>query len=459
MAMPENESLLHPWEQARSQMPQHFQRMMTWSSPQLRDYRCHRLRALLQHAKARSPFHRERLAHLDPATATEDDLAAVPVMTKRDVIEHFDRIVTDPRLTRAAVERHLAERTASPLLDRYHCVLSGGTTGLRGVFVFDPEEWTTVYLSVARWPALATRSDPPPLRMASIGALDTTHMGVRLVTTFTHPAQEMHRIPLSQPLDEIVEELNRLRAPILAGFPSVLNLLCREAAAGRLRIAPTHVLSNSEPLSPTVRAAIERTWRCPVINNYAVSEGGCLACSCPLGQGMHLSDELFVFEFVDGDGRAVGAGQAASRVYVTTLFGRTLPLIRYEIEDRVTLSAEDCPCGSAHRKVDDVQGRSGDSFTYAERRMVHFVTFDEVLLRYPGIVEYQVRQTDLGAEIKVVLDAPTDLDVVCAELAAQLVRAGLRDAEVTAVPVDRIERQATGKARRFVSRPPTRHFY
>ena len=48
----------------------------------------------------------------DADTVTGADLAAIPTMTKADVMEHWDEIVTDPRLTLELVETHL-ERVAS----------------------------------------------------------------------------------------------------------------------------------------------------------------------------------------------------------------------------------------------------------------------------------------------------------------------------------------------------------
>lgn len=51
-------------------------------------------------------------AGIDADTVTGADLAAIPTMTKADVMEHWDEIVTDPRLTLELAETHL-ERVAS----------------------------------------------------------------------------------------------------------------------------------------------------------------------------------------------------------------------------------------------------------------------------------------------------------------------------------------------------------
>ncbi|MBE1608904.1 hypothetical protein [Actinopolymorpha pittospori] len=73
-------------------------------------YRDQRLRALLAHARERSPFHARRLRDLDPSSATVADLARLPVMTKQEAQQEWDSIVTVPDLTRERAEGILAEQ-------------------------------------------------------------------------------------------------------------------------------------------------------------------------------------------------------------------------------------------------------------------------------------------------------------------------------------------------------------
>src|SRR3954465_13872034 len=72
---------------------------LTWPLKRLHQLRDERLRGLLRTAKARSPWHAERLAGVDVDAVTGADLAAIPTMTKTDVMDHWDEIVTDRRLT------------------------------------------------------------------------------------------------------------------------------------------------------------------------------------------------------------------------------------------------------------------------------------------------------------------------------------------------------------------------
>src|ERR1022692_1778587 len=72
---------------------------LAWPAERLREERAARLRTLLATAKDRSSWHRERLGDVDLTAVDEDVLRALPVMTKEDLMGHFDAIVTDPRVT------------------------------------------------------------------------------------------------------------------------------------------------------------------------------------------------------------------------------------------------------------------------------------------------------------------------------------------------------------------------
>jgi phenylacetate-coenzyme A ligase PaaK-like adenylate-forming protein len=180
-----------------------------------------------------------------------------------------------------------------------------------------------------------------------------------------------------------------------------------------------------------------------------MSEGGGVGIPCQLARS-HLSEDLVIVEPVDEDGLPVAPGERSAKVYLTNLFNRALPLIRYEITDEVTILSEPCPCGSAHRGVADIQGRLDDAFVYDGRR-VHPHVFRSALARHAGVVEYQVCQTEHGAHITVRQAARVDLERLGGEMADALAGLGVPRPAIEVTAVERLERDpGPAKLRRFV---------
>ena len=251
---------------------------LSWPAERLADHRAQRLREVAREAVARSPWHRERLAGFDLDHLDEESLREIPPMTKTDLMENFDRLVTDERLSLAVVNDHLRTvTTGSYLLDGGTAITSGGSTGERGVFVYDWAGWATFWVSVFRHLLRAKWADPErrsrPIVLGWIAAAHFTHATAALSRTFTSPDFVNVRFPVTLATEEIVAGLNETQPDVLLAYPSALHVLSFEARAGRLRIAPRQILSCSEPLLPEIRAAAEEAWGVRVGNAWGTSEG------------------------------------------------------------------------------------------------------------------------------------------------------------------------------------------
>jgi phenylacetate-coenzyme A ligase PaaK-like adenylate-forming protein len=441
--------LRHVADQRRARA-EHIERT-GWSADRLAAERGRRLRAMARIATERSPWHRARLQDVDPDLLTEADVRDLPVMTKDDVMAHFDEIVTDPRVTLRNVEAHLAALTDRPrhLLDRYQAIASGGSTGMRGVFLYGWDAWITNYLGWFRY--LLRDMGSEPFSLAIVAAGKPTHSSRALLQTFSDPETiAIHSLPVTQPLEQIVTRLNELNPDVILGYPSALVQLVEAARSGDLRITPRAIATGGEPLLPETRAAAQATFGVTILNWWLSSEGGPMGIGCGQGPGLHLSDDLLIIEPVDQDGQPVSTGRRASKVLLTSLYNPALPLIRYELSDEITMLDVRCPCGSEHRLIADPQGRLDDSFNYAGTA-VHPHVFRSVLGSKAGIIEYQVRQTEHGAQIAI--RGHADADELENELRQALSRLDLRSLELTITTNARIERQDTGKITRFVPLP------
>lgn len=419
---------------------------LEWSAAALRREREHRLRTLLATARARSPWHRDRLRHVDPDRFTEADLPSLPVMTKADLMDNFDAVVTDPKLTRAVVDAHVENLPENLyLFDRYLVAASGGSSGRRGVFVYDQDAYVTFNCSIVRW---RMRAEPPKPPMANLWAGRGAHVSYLGFRVFPPPLA-MESIAPTTPLATLVGRLNTVQPKTLAAYASTLALLASEARAGRLRIDVEAVMTCGEPLFPEVRAEIEAVWPVHVENYYGMSEG-LYAFPCHAGDAMHVPDDLHCLEPVDETGKPVALGSPAAKFYLTNLFNWTQPLIRYEVTDQLVMLADPCPCGCAHRRVDQVLGRTDDVFVYPDGVHVHPLAIRGPLGRSQSVAEYQVMQTARGVDIRLCADGTIDATALGHAVAESLEASGLRDPVVTVEVVPELPRLGSGKLKRFV---------
>jgi phenylacetate-coenzyme A ligase PaaK-like adenylate-forming protein len=433
---------------------------LAWTRAGIDETQARGLRTLLAHAAERSPFYRERLAGVDLTAVTPQDMRAIPPVTKGELMERWDDVVTDRTLRRSDLERFVEEQTAfGYYADRYQVFESGGSSGVRGIYVWDWQFFVTTANLAFRYEIRDTRAAGLPagrrLRRAVVTSGVPPHASTPLFSVDVDPPMATTVFPVSRPLAETVEAMNRAQPTHLIGYSSEIGDLAAEAHAGRLRIAPLRVATNSEPLLPETRELIERVWGVAVNNAWGSTEVGMHAAECDRSAGMHLHEDALVVERVDERGEPVAASEPAAKVLVTSLANRTFPFIRYELDDVITLADEPCPCGSAYRLVREVQGRALDAFTYGSVRVAP-VAFGRSLGREPAVVEYQVRQEEQGASIDVVAEGEIDTDGLARAIEADLREAGLAEPRVTVRRVEELERNpVTGKLKRFVplSRP------
>jgi phenylacetate-coenzyme A ligase PaaK-like adenylate-forming protein len=434
-------------------MPGHFERL-GFNADQLLALQTERLRRLLETAAERSPYHARRLAGIDLSSVTPGDLRPLPVMTKDDMMAHYDDVVTDRRITKAGVEAQLASAGEDPrlFLDEYLVLTSGGSSGVRGVFAWTMEAAVEFFSCVLRsglQQVAAMMGWPPPTPLPIVlGAAPTGIHATRALLPLAEGAVVRPAYaPATLPFQELVARVNAAQPVLLAGYTSTIARLADARSEGRLRVAPLMVVVTSEQLTPELAARITRGFGAPPANSFASTEG--LIGSAPPGSEVFdFASDFAIVEFVDADDRPVQRGEPADHVLVTNLANIAQPLIRYRLDDRM-VEAEPSD-GHGHQRA-ALQGRT-DSYLDFEGVAVHPLTLRSALLRHPEILEYQVTCNAHSVRVSVVPAGPVDLAAVQRDIAAALSSAGVACVDVSARLVDSVVRDpATGKARRFIA--------
>ena len=374
------------------------------------EIRRERLAGMIGHARTRSAFYRAHWRHV-PAGCEE--LSAHPPVSRKLLMASFDDWVTDPELKRADLLEFIADprRIGEPYLGKYAVWTSSGTTGQPGIYVQDADALALYSaLMTCRFDFGASIADPRllatgPPRLAFVAAIEGHFAGVvswerqrRL-----HPVigASARAFSILQPLPELVAALNDWRPGFLASYPTMLMLLARERAEGRLAIEPGALWCGGEGLTQVDRAAIERAFGCPVVEDYGASECMNIAFACRHGR-LHVNDDWVVLEPVDERGRPVPPGEPSASVLLTNLANRVQPLVRYDLSDSVTLDDSSCACGCARPSV-RIEGRRDDLLrlqrsgqgrgqSRGEVRILP-LAIETVIEEEAGVHRFQLRQT------------------------------------------------------------------
>lgn len=392
---------------------------------QIEYHRDQRLRSLVHHAREHSPFHAERMRGLD--LDAPDLLARLPTMDKQSMMEDLPRVLTAPRLRQIDLDAHLANLEGDGLLmGCYRVMASGGTSGVRGLFVYDEAAWVAVmgtFATAPKWLGVPPRFPRP--RIATVWASGPAHMTARLAASFHTPIYRRLALAARMPIAELVEQLNEFRPVWLSAYPSIAALLATEQQAGRLNIAPRVVVVSSEQCTPAMRARIATAWSVEPFDTYATTEASTTAIECERHTGMHVFESQLILEVVDADLQPVPDGEPGAKILVTNLFNRVQPLIRYELTDLLTMAPDPCPCGRTSRRIQSIDGRTDDIMYLQDRSgrevPVHPNHFAEAIEVTAGVHAYQVTEHADRIDITLVCSQHNQDDVAAA------IMAGVRD--------------------------------
>lgn len=414
-----------------------------WDRAALEVHQARALRSLRDHAYAKSPFYKRFHQGL-----MDRPLGMLPVLTKSELMAQWDEVVTDPALRLSEVESWLARMQPGEVYKgRYYVAATSGTTGKKGIFAWDRDDWVGVLGSFTRANDLAgiRAGLTHRMKLAVVSSRTPWHQSAVAAACLQGPIVSTLRLDATQPLAEICAQLDAFQPESLVSYASMGRILAEEQLAGRLHIAPKAAICSSEVLTAEARRRINLAWGSPPYEVYAATETAAIAAECAEHRGLHLFEDLVIAEVVDDQGRAAPLGTYGARVLATVLFARTLPLIRYDITDSLALAPGPCLCGRPFALVRDVQGRQDEILAFGSVQ-VHPVVFHKLLegvpapawqvLREPDRLLVQVAHPGEGFDPAALSRAVTDA----------LSRMGIAPPPVHVEVVPDVARGATGKA-------------
>ncbi|MEO8506155.1 MAG: hypothetical protein ABI593_00840 [Betaproteobacteria bacterium] len=378
-----------------------------------------KFRKLVDHAQRHSPYYADviKAQGIDVATCVPENF---PALTRAIVNEHFDRIVTDRRITRAAIDRFL-EGSHDPrnlFLGAYHVIHTSGTSGASAPLVYSETDWARGMVQSLRpgW-------KPPRkfkfrrYRTAYYGALGGHFGGVAMIGVVKRGLlrlfSRIEMVEINDPLKSAVERLNAFSPEFVIGYVAALKVLAVEQRAGRLHIAPGTVAGGGETMTVSDRQLLEQAFNCQVRCTYGTTEHLMMGITAPGTSTMVLYDDDLHYEIRD------------DHCLITNLFNRTMPMIRHRLDDilRPALGPSPAP---PYLAIESIIGRSEliMQFVTEDGHLEPLLPFSFLTLQVPGMVGFQIRLLD-EVHFRVLIRVDAALTPQEVEVCAEEVRKGV----------------------------------
>ncbi len=197
----------------------------------------------------------------------------------------------------------------------------------------------------------------------SVACIDTDPL--TLMTSFTRAldsmnVKESYMFCAGSNTESSVEKLSGIEPTMIITIPSIIERFLpflRMARRNNKFSKLSKIVYAGESLSEKSRHILESEIKVEVFGYYGTTETSALGIECTAHSGIHLYSERNIAELRSND-RSIHTGE----IMITTLFHKTMPLLRYRIKDVVQYLPEACECGDTSPRV-KIIGRADNSFS------------------------------------------------------------------------------------------------
>jgi phenylacetate-CoA ligase len=188
-----------------------------------------------------------------------------------------------------------------------------------------------------------------------------------------------------------VETIRELGVTMLFATPSYVRYLAELARSLGLdpradfRLRRVFVSGEAGPSTiPAIRDEIEATWGADCYDVWGQLESRSRSFECGLRQGLHIADDLHLYEVLDPGTMQPAAPGEPGLLVVTYLMSDAAPLLRYDTRDLVQMTDEPCDCGRTGHRIISILGRADDMVNVRGRKFLPAEVL-RFVLRVPGV--------------------------------------------------------------------------
>lgn len=315
----------------------------------IKKYQSKKVKGVIKYATTHSKYFRKYYAGFDLNV-----FSSLPTVNKKIMMDNLTDYNT-VGLTKEEILNFCLEvektRNFSKRLKGLNIGMSSGTSGNKGVEIVTLAE--EKYMKAA----LFARFDFTKNEKINLAFILRVSAPAFSLDKFGHKLTYISQL---NSIDEIKKQLQKIQPNIISAPPSMLKIIAKEVENKRLSIIPKKLISYAEILYPDVKNYLVKVFKCPVHQIYKCTEGP-IAISCKYDH-LHINEDLVLVETLNNDGTITPPGQPCQKLIVTDLHKKSQPIIRYELNDIITISRDKCQCGSSFRVIENIQGRADDLF-------------------------------------------------------------------------------------------------
>ncbi len=410
-----------------------FRKIPYWSTEEIKQLQKEKLKRILQTAEKNIPYYRQTFkAHGIEVEQLDlpQDLVRLPVLSK-ETIRKQPRAFIDPTQKR---------RTSQDV--------TSGTSGRPLVVIKDRQKSASIRAVMFRcYEHYGVTIGDKQVRFWGIPAKHRDRRVEQLKDILANRIRISAFDLNDKCLQGYLDKIKKFNPDYFYGYPCVLKQVSRWIQEKELSldgIQPRVIITTGEVLYSQQKEIIEKTFQCPVANEYGTTENGIVAFECRYGNMHIMADHLYV------ESIPLSHSNDTGKLLITELNNDYNPMIRYDIGDTGMISDNLCECGIRFPILKALQGRDSSFIITPENTHVNDGILEYVLRK--GVVKFQGFQKDKShLHIKIVKNNDLTTELM-QEYEGELYRHLGKKIQIEFEFVGDIPQEASGKFRYFITK-------
>jgi phenylacetate-CoA ligase len=329
-----------------------------WSRSEIDEYQNRQLRMLVEHSVTTVPHYRAlfKKLNLKPRDIrTKSDLYKIPVLTKSE-------------LQKNGIDLHLSQNypKSKSLLSS-----SSGSTGEPLFYSTSKEAYSmNMAANLRGWTWMGYKVGDKFIKLSQN---PRSSMLKKLQDKVTSNLYLSTSPLIDSNFKYILDKIEHYRPKVIRCYPDPLQYLAQfRNKSKRYSHTPLAITTTGNTLHDGARAEIEGAFGSKIFDSYSC-EGNSNVFECKTHNMYHSSEEYGISEVLNEHGDLITSG--VGRLISTDLFNYAHPFIRYDTQDLVELSSEQCTCGRNLLGIKRILGRDSDVLkTISGNHIVHDFT-------------------------------------------------------------------------------------